>query len=307
MASGDVNMGDKVLLKIGDEKNWMELVPGKGGMLNQLVLNGIEVVPRVYSVGDDPFDPWFSQAWLFPFPNRIEEGIFRSKENTLHFPINEKGNNCAIHGVLFDKPYQVTAQKRNSERCEVVLEYSPSSTIACYPFIFRFMVAYVLQRSKLTIAIQIQNGEKTKDLPFALGWHPYFHLDGSLTGWKLSTPKISRIPLSESSLPLRDSQPIPYQFPSPLGQLKLDDCFQIQENNAPVRFQLASQSHQLQIGSNEGFNYWQLFIPPSGDKIAIEPMTCSVNDPMLGRNIIYLKPGETYRKELTIKLTTLRV
>ena len=70
-----------------------------GGSLQHLQLNGITVIERKqeFSYSDS-----FASAILFPFVNRLKNGIYSFKNKSNQFPINEIGGN-AHHGVLYNK------------------------------------------------------------------------------------------------------------------------------------------------------------------------------------------------------------
>ena len=65
-------------------------------------LNGLTVIEKKKFAYSDSF----ASAVLFPFVNRLKNGIYSFKNEFHQFPINESGGN-AHHGILFNKIFSL--------------------------------------------------------------------------------------------------------------------------------------------------------------------------------------------------------
>lgn len=110
--------------------------------------------------------------WLFPVVGRLRDGGFSHRGRWHELP---------LHGFAASQPFEllsqapdaVTLQLRSSER-----------TRASYPFDFRLLIAYRLDAQGLAMDIAVHN-DSDETLPFSLGAHPGFALQGRVEEWQL--------------------------------------------------------------------------------------------------------------------------
>ena len=128
------------------------------------ILNGSE--PSVDGYSD--YLAFCRSGILCPFPNRIEEGRYSFNGQVHRLPINETEHGHAIHGLVFDKEFNIIS--RSERHIELSLDYPGTSG---FPFSFRCTVEYTLLDDGIGMRIELNNNG-TQSFPFGLGWHPYF-------------------------------------------------------------------------------------------------------------------------------------
>jgi len=76
----------------------------QGGSLQELTLNNNLVIGSL-----DPlkYQITFASAILFPFANRINQGLYKYSQRDYKLECNEKQNNNAIHGLIFNKQFNI--------------------------------------------------------------------------------------------------------------------------------------------------------------------------------------------------------
>lgn len=112
--------------------------------------------------GDSAY--WNGQAPnLFPYIARMTEGKYTFAGNTYEM---------GIHGFAKMTDFQV--EEQSDEQIVFVMEES-ESTLAQYPFSFKFSVIYALQGSKLMIDYKVEN-KGTSAMYFGVGGHPGFNV-----------------------------------------------------------------------------------------------------------------------------------
>ena len=110
---------------------------------------------------------------LAPWQNRISGGGFTHRDRFVALVPNVPGEPFPIHGNAWQQPWRVTQQ--TGDRATLTLRSEGPSI-----YRYRAVVDYALGASgALTIALEITNDGP--ELPFGLGFHPYFPRDASTT------------------------------------------------------------------------------------------------------------------------------
>ena len=148
-----------MILSITDGANKAE-ISTCGAELRSLVLGGRELLwcrdPKI----------WDGSAMvLFPF-------IGRCCHDT--YALEGKSYTMGLHGFGWKSEFSVAEQSES--HCVLELTDSPE-TRENYPFAFCLRVGFRLEGGKLTVSFAVEN-RSDKEMPFALGWHPGFALNG---------------------------------------------------------------------------------------------------------------------------------
>lgn len=119
---------------------------------------------------------WKSRApTLFPYVGRLTGGQYRLDGGLYSLP---------IHGFAPRSDFSVQAQDAQ----HLTLELTDSEqTRACYPFRFRFRVAFALEGASLTARYSVENTD-AQEMVFGLGGHPGFNVPldtGAFEDWQL--------------------------------------------------------------------------------------------------------------------------
>jgi aldose 1-epimerase len=263
-----------------------QILPTYGGILSKLILTAEGEKHTIIDCGETfeaiTQDPSYPSTILFPWPNRIRNGKYSFEENAYTLPINETGNNNALHGLVYNVPYQIQQCEVIGSNSTCILVHRYEGTEAGFPFPFSIAIEYNLGLKGLTLKIDVLNTGKTA-MPYALGWHPYFQFQNETQNdWELK--------IDAEKMFLSDSQMIPighgvYQYPDKWNDLKgkgYDTVFKIQENKATVKSLLRSKKSGRSIevwqdGQKGEYEYIVVYTPPGGKRIAIEPMTANTD------------------------------
>ncbi|MFQ6011520.1 MAG: hypothetical protein ACE5KG_05045, partial [Nitrososphaerales archaeon] len=92
-------------------KEHVSVIPDYGANVNEIVLTK---KTRSYSVLDGAKNyseltknEWFKGAKLIPFANRIRDGKYRFEGRSYKLPTNFPSQRHAIHGLLYDRKFNV--------------------------------------------------------------------------------------------------------------------------------------------------------------------------------------------------------
>ncbi len=158
-----------ITLKNGDVS---AKIISKGAELKSLIVNGRELMWRA--------DPAFwgkTSPLLFPMIGTLKAG------KTM---INGEEYSITKHG--FARDMELTPEDISPNSVMLSLEQN-DTTLAMFPFDFRFTVRYTIKADGLTITYRVRNNSD-KPMPFCIGAHPAFACDGDMTDYRLEFPKL---------------------------------------------------------------------------------------------------------------------
>ncbi|MBA0883052.1 aldose 1-epimerase family protein [Flavobacterium undicola] len=105
------------------------------------------------------------------------------KKNT--YKVNNSEYQLSRHGFARDMTFELIDKKEDSATFSI---QSSAETLKVYPFEFELQIHYSLEDKKLNIAYKVINKNQSK-LPFSIGAHPAFALDGSFEDYQLEFEK----------------------------------------------------------------------------------------------------------------------
>ncbi len=144
------------------------LIPALGGSIAGWHMNGQEMLRSASALGIAANDPFAMASFpLVPFSNRIRDGSFEWQGERFELARNFPPEPHAIHGVGFQRPWQVRGQEASS----VTLALSHSSDTS-WPFAFEAQQHIILGEGNLTIEMSVVNLAE-RAVPLAFGHHPY--------------------------------------------------------------------------------------------------------------------------------------
>lgn len=188
------------------------------------------------------YDKTYASSILFPFANRIKDGSYEFDKIKYQLSINEKGLNNAIHGLVYDKTFEVISQETSEEYASVTLIYDEVKTNLGFPYTYSIMLDYILTQNGLALNVEIKNtGSKT--FPFTIGWHPYF-LSSNLYKSHLDFSSDKRIVLDERNITTGENY-IDTNRNSEIFDKFLDDCFVL--NSKEIIFNTPEYNLELLI------------------------------------------------------------
>jgi aldose 1-epimerase len=178
-----------------------------GGRLSSWTVNGIELLVG-RNAGNHPFG-WGSYV-MVPFAGRIRRGRFCFEGADYEVPVNMAPH--AIHGLVYDRPWEVLAHNRNT----VVLGVRLGT-----PWPFTATVTHIIQlhNDRLTQQVTVTGGPKNQ--PVSFGWHPWFR-----RSLDVGDPLEFRVDTADARIFTRDADNIATNRLAAVPAHPWDDCFQ---------------------------------------------------------------------------------
>jgi len=281
-------------LRSPDEAFALAFVPDHGSLL-QVRLHGQDLLFPARDGSELKLNRWARGSFLFPFPNRLEDGKFSWQGKTFQFLINDAGTSNAIHGFYGDLAFKPTGHTVNDSSGSFTFEHESKPGPASYPFPFRISLEMIIdQQEGVWIETAVTNLAE-EPIPLGWGWHPYFRLPGPLEKWELELPACQLVGVDERMLPTGKRYPYDlFSDKRPIGAERLDNCFALDMEKGMADIHLSSPEGRLTYRQESGtgkYAFFQFFIPPDHESLAIEPMTCNVNALNNGDGRIVLPPG----------------
>ena len=266
----------------------LSLRPDLGGSIEGLWFQGLPVL-RSSAPGTLASVRLSACYPLLPYSNRIAHAQLRW--NGTNYPlVKNAGNEAhAIHGVGWQKPWQVL--EAGSSFATLRLVHQPD---AAWPFAFAAVQTFSIKDNALEVTLSITN-QSPGAVPVGLGWHPYFtkradsDVQFATTGmWEMGSDKL---PTQRSDSPGLDRT---------CAQLLIDNCFDGWSGSAMVR------DSQLSTRLDSDLRRLVVYTEPTQDCIAIEPVS-HVNNAMnqgvrhseLG--VVVLAAGQSWQAHMRIQ------
>lgn len=165
-------VGDILTLAHGADR--CELIPAIGGSISAWLSNGEQMMRSASAASIAVQDPFGMASFpLVPYSNRIGDGTFEWNGSRFTLARNFFPEPHAIHGVGFERPWQVRA--RDADSATLVLNHRPC---ASWPFAFEAQQRITLGERLLTVEMSAVNLAE-QAAPLAFGHHPYFPREGA--------------------------------------------------------------------------------------------------------------------------------
>ena len=261
-----------------------------GGAIQHLVLNGKTIIRQPKR--KNSYQNYFSSV-LFPFVNRVENGIFSFDGKQYNLPINELDKGHALHGFVYDKPFVVTDSKFLKDSAWICLQFSEKTSHKGLPFDYTIELKYTITQFELSLKVKVEN-IGFQSFPFGLGWHPYFHTS-SKENRMIQMDSDQKLTFTNGMIPSSFSRIETSQIPI---DKHLDDCFHLR--NGSVSF--TNENYGFKLTSTAETNYLQIYTPPENTSVAIEMMTSPPNSFNNNKGILVLAPQDRYELEWGVHL-----
>jgi len=277
-----------------------------GGELLSLKIDGIERIHQGEKCKDENGNVFWKRHCpvLFPIVGKLKNN------KTI---INEKVYEMSQHGFARDQEFELVEKSDNIH--SYVLK-SNEYTKTIYPFDFELYNIYYLDKNKLTVKYKVSNTGNS-EMPFSIGSHPGFKIDEKdLKGEKYylefekEENEIKFLSLDDGLVKkgyiknlLIDKKRIN------LNSYTFENDAIIMENIASKNIYLYNKTENKKVLSVnfEQFPYLGLWSKPNAPFLCIEPWF-SIADSvetngvfMEKRNILTLKPKETFKCEYTVE------
>lgn len=287
-----------------DSGEYASVLPGYGAVLNQVVLrkqgtlhemlDGCASYEELMSEGKTKF----KGTKLFPFPNRIADGMYEFENKTYHFPLNFPQEKNAIHGILMETVFAELSRNFSATQASLTIQYSTPGIDAGYPFKAVITVCYTLDAEGFSCTTTVQNNSPV-NIPIGDGWHPYFKTGTLMDECFLTLPVEKSYEVDSRMIPTgKTREETFFTNPEKIGSYRFDTGYKLRESaekRACTILENPANQLKMKIWQEAGedkYNYVQIYIPPDRKTIAVEPMTCLANAFNNKEGLIVLAPGE---------------
>ncbi|MGL1930487.1 MAG: hypothetical protein OCC45_01860 [Desulfotalea sp.] len=302
------SFGSKKICTLIDSKTTVTIgiLPFLGGSINSISLNkGGEIAELLDGYKDEDeaknkLAASYKGSSLFPFANRIKDGKYDFKSKSYKLPINTSQDNNAIHGLIYDKCFDISDKIIEEDFCQLKLTYNSKGEPG-YPFFFKLEQIYTLHaRDGFKCSTKVTNLHD-EEIPVAHGWHPYFKFpDAKIDELTLQFPAKDILELDNRNIPTGKTLPYAqFNTEKKIAKTKIDSCFSLErKNKAVISLSYPQKKIRLDIWQETGkqkYNYLQIYTPPHRNSIAVEPMTSPGNSFNNGIDLMVINPKSTIK------------
>ena len=275
---------DKIILQNDETKNYAAIAPACGAVLlefvveqNNVLLNVIDGYKSADEFKNQLAERGFKGCKLSPFVCRLNQSrfTFADKEYVIEKQ-KSSPNKHAIHGLIYDKSFEVISETANDKEAAVTMKYEYREDDPGYPFNYDCIVTWRLEKNnKLTVITECVNKDEGL-IPIQDGWHPYFTLGDTINNLDLEFQSLKMVEFNTELLPTKKL--IDYtRFTTieKLGDRFLDNCFVLdsQECQPLCVLRNADKKIEIQLLPDESYPYLQVYTPPHRKSIAIENLS----------------------------------
>lgn len=275
-----------------EKTSYAKIHLNQGASIQELKLNNHDLIKDMSPM---TYANTYASAILFPFANRIKDGSYKFEGNTYQFDINEEKLNNAIHGLVYNKTFEVLDEETTEAYAVVKLVYHEKNLCNGFPFTYSIYLAYILAEGTLDVNVEIKNTD-SKPFPFTLGWHPYF-LTSDLYHSSFIFDSKERLKLDNRNI-TEGLVVNEHGNGFKVNNQSLDDCF-VLDSNAVL---FLTPKYILTLKSSEDDCFLQIYTPPHKNTIAIEPTTGVSDSFNNGIGLKTLQPSKTYRIHWNLKI-----
>jgi len=290
---------DTYLLKLSNESNgaYATFALGFGAALNHLVLpNALGKAVPVTLAAETPsafatigLNNYYGTL-LSPFPNRIKDGSYNWNGKTYQLALNHAAEGHAIHGLVFDKYFAVEALESSETSAKAIVVYHYLGENQAYPFAYALSLTLTFDAKGLHLLTEVTNNTD-ENIPFGLGWHPYFSTGTPVDQWEVSLPTNKVYAVDGRMIPTGQAEDYSeFRTAKTFGATQLDTCFSAGGEGVTT---IVDGDIRLAIHQNVNeYGFLQVYSPADRLSLAIEPMTCAPDAFNNGLGLLVLAPQE---------------
>lgn len=287
-------------LRIGERSGRVSaIISPLASSLRALTVDGVDLVEPT-NHGDGLVR--MAGAVLLPWPNRVEDAVWRERGQEHRLTMTEPELRNANHGLLADRVFHVVEHEDDRITLSTELRQPPG-----YPFDLRTRVQYRTAPEGLIVSTSVENiGSGVA--PVAIGAHPYLRFGEEPTetlglridathGYRLDDRHIPRgsFALDGSAADLRRVVAVT-GAPAHITYVRAG-------GEHPLRHALTTaEGYGVELWADAAFRWTQLYLSPDFPSIdgprlavAVEPMTAPPNALRTGEGLYRLTPGQTWR------------
>ncbi len=294
---------DVVTLTVADTV--LEVLPDVGMVCSSLTVGGREFL-RFHSVQAVLDGHTSGIPLLAPWANRLRGpgyAVGGVEVDVLDAPgVHVDDAGLPIHGTMVgrkgwivDPPLIADGSARLSARFDAA---ACAEVMASFPFPHALGIDLLLEPARLTVTTTMQATGPVA-VPVSFGWHPYFWLpDSGRERWSIELPDRHHLELDDLHLPTGAEQFEPAAS-IPLDGRTFDDGYRL---GAQRLMALTDGSDRIELRSDDGYAFAQVYAPVASNLVALEPMTAATDALTHGLTTM-IEPGGTMRASFSISIT----
>lgn len=219
----------------------------------------------------------YNGSLLFPYPNRVKDGIYKWNDKEWRLPINHVNEGHSIHGQVYDKVFRIAMEETTPLMARVVFEFSAEDGLLGFPWPFHVEVEVIFSGKKGLFVKTTVTNTGTEAFPYGIGWHPYFSTGTEINKLHFQMPAEVAWRVDDRMIPtLMQDNCTKFNSLENIGDTELDTCFSL-------KYKPKEALHMCELADPEkncslliGFSncqYLQVYTPSDRMRIAIEPQT----------------------------------
>ena len=268
----------------------------QGGSLQELTIGGEAVIQDLSPLD---YKDSFASSILFPFANRIKDGVYSFNNKKFQLEKNQAEEQNALHGFVHNKIFKVIVKETLGNTAKITLAYNEVHKTTGFPYTYFIQVTYIFQDKTLSLKVTVKNTD-SKAFPFTIGWHPYFVSD-NLSKSTLEFDCDKKLILGDRNI-TKGVEEVKNKVALNIENKQLDDCWIL--NSDKVLFK--TPKYQLNFSSSVKDNFLQAYTPPMLNTIAIEPTT-GVSDSFNNKiGLQALQPNKEYKITWKININNIQ-
>ncbi len=272
------NALETVVLADGEAR--VVVAPARGGMVTRFDVGGAPVLfLDEASLLDLSKNVRGGSPVLFPSPGPLAGERFERGGRT---------GSMKQHGFARQERWSVVAQTDAAVTLELLAN---DATRAQFPWDFALHLRYALAGGTLTVATTVENRSAT-DLPFALGFHPYFHVpDADKARCRI---------LTDATRAFDNVTKTMIDVVSPLDLARKEVDLHL-ANHTPHEATLERASgDRIVVAGDAAFGRWVVWTLASKDFVCLEPWTAAANALNTGEDLLTVAPGASRTHTMSI-------
>jgi galactose mutarotase-like enzyme len=281
--SSDPAVGEVLTLVDDRDGSSVTLAPHRGALVTSFRVGGRELLYLDPATLADPTkNVRGGIPILFPSPGRLEGDRWRTLG---------RAGAMLQHGFVRSLPWTVAATSTEpNARVSLTLE-SSQDTRALYPWDFHNEFSFELDRSRLRITARVHNASSF-EMPFALGFHPYFQVDDKPGAQIASGATEAFDNVQKQVVPFTG-----FDFSAPELDMHLVD-------HGTDRATLAlADGSRIELRASADYSWWVVWSVAGKDYVCLEPWTAPGNALNTGDRLLMLDPGATHESWIELSFT----
>lgn len=277
------------ILTLSYGNNRCDVIPALGGSIAAWTVGGEAVMRTASARSIAAHDPFGMASFpLVPYSNRIGNGRFDWDGKEFALARNFAPEPHSIHGVGFERPWQITA--RAADSMTLTLNHRPSNA---WPFAFEARQRITLGADSLAIEMRATNLAE-RAVPLAFGHHPYFPRAGACLKFRAQGVWL----VGNDGLPsllVKPFDKFDYSNAMPVTRGDIDHCFAGWDGKAEILW--PDRHFALEISASDSLPCAVVYIDAERDGFCFEPVP-HVNDALNRRGrehaMPVIAPGESF-------------